>query len=39
MTETWVLSQSTVMYWVVIWAMWPAFGVVEGVYCFVRLLG
>ena len=31
--------QSTVMYWVVVWAMWPAFGVVEGVYCFVRLLG
>lgn len=30
--------ESTVMYWVVIWAMWPVFGVVEGLYCFVRLL-
>lgn len=30
--------ESTVMYWVVIWGMWPVFGVVEGIYCFVRLL-
>ena len=30
--------QPTFNYWVVIWGMWPAFGVVEGVYCFVRLL-
>ena len=29
----------TVMYWVVIWAMWPAFGLVQGVYTFLRLLG
>lgn len=28
----------TFNYWVVVWGMWPAFGVVEGVYCFVRLL-
>jgi hypothetical protein len=30
--------QPTVTYWVVIWGMFPAFGVLEGVYCFVRLL-
>lgn len=28
----------TVWYWVVIWGMWPLFGLVEGVYCFARLL-
>jgi hypothetical protein len=31
--------ERTVYYWVVIWGMWPAFGVLEGVYCFVRLMG
>jgi hypothetical protein len=30
--------RGTFTYWVVIWAMWPVFGVAEGVYCFVRLL-
>lgn len=30
--------KNTVNYWVVVWGMWPAFGVIEGVYCFVRLL-
>ena len=25
-------------YWIVIWGIWPAFGVVEAVYCFLRLL-
>ena len=30
--------QRTVTYWIVVWGMWPAFGVVEGVYCLVRLL-
>jgi len=25
-------------YWVFIWGMFPAFGIVEGVYCFIRLL-
>lgn len=30
--------QNTVTYWVVIWGMFPAFGVVEGAYTFVRLL-
>lgn len=30
--------QPTVAYWVVIWGIWPVFGVVEGFYCLVRLL-
>ena len=30
--------QSTIAYWVITWGIWPLFGVVEGVYCFVRLL-
>ncbi len=30
--------QNTVFYWVVVWGMFPAFGVIEGVYCFARLL-
>ena len=30
--------ENTLMYWVIIWGMWPVFGVVEGVYTFVRLL-
>ncbi len=30
--------QPTASYWVVIWGMWPTFGVVEGAYCSVRLL-
>ena len=30
--------QNTVMYWVVVWGMFPAFGILEGVYCFVRLV-
>jgi len=30
--------KNTFIYWVVIWGMFPAFGIVEGVYCFVRLL-
>jgi hypothetical protein len=29
---------NTFTYWVVVWGMWPAFGVLEGVYCFVRLV-
>ncbi len=29
---------SNFTYWVFIWGMWPAFGVVEGCYCFVRIL-
>jgi hypothetical protein len=31
--------QPTAAYWIVTWAIWPTFGVIEGVYCFVRLLG
>lgn len=30
--------ENTVTYWVIIWGMWPLFGVVEGVYTFARLL-
>lgn len=28
----------TVNYWVVVWGMWPLFGIVQGIYSFVRLL-
>jgi hypothetical protein len=31
--------ENTVFYWVIVWGMWPAFGVLEGAYTFVRLLG
>lgn len=30
--------KNTLSYWVVIWGMFPAFGVVEMVYCFARLM-
>jgi hypothetical protein len=30
--------QPTFNYWVVTWGIWPIFGVVEGLYCFVRLI-
>jgi hypothetical protein len=30
--------QNTLTYWLIVWAMWPAFGVVETVYCVWRLL-
>ncbi|MGI9647599.1 MAG: hypothetical protein ACR2OI_03680 [Acidimicrobiia bacterium] len=30
--------ENTFMYWVIIWGMWPVFGVIEGVYTFTRLL-
>jgi hypothetical protein len=30
--------RNTSTYWVFIWAMWPAFGIAEGIYCFVRLM-
>ncbi|MDH3706115.1 MAG: hypothetical protein OES57_08610 [Acidimicrobiia bacterium] len=30
--------QPTATYWIIVWAMWPAYGLVAGVYCFVRLL-
>ena len=30
--------KNTFTYWVFIWGMFPAFGILEGVYCFARLL-
>jgi hypothetical protein len=30
--------QPTLYYWVIVWGIWPAFGVLEGVYTFLRLL-
>ena len=30
--------RNTAAYWIVTWGMWPVFGVVESVYCFVRLV-
>lgn len=30
--------ENTFYYWVIIWGIWPAFGIFEGVYCFIRLL-
>ncbi|HSF87279.1 MAG TPA: hypothetical protein VLG28_16695 [Acidimicrobiia bacterium] len=30
--------EKTFMYWVVVWGMFPAYGILEGVYTFVRLV-
>ena len=30
--------RNTVSYWILTWGIWPVFGVVEGVYCFLRLV-
>lgn len=30
--------KNTANYWIVVWGMWPAYGILEGVYTFVRLL-
>ena len=30
--------KNTFTYWVFVWGMFPAFGILEGVYCFARLL-
>jgi hypothetical protein len=30
--------RNTFNYWVIIWGIWPVFGVLEGAYCFVRLM-
>mgnify|MGYP001812145806 CR=1 FL=1 len=30
--------EPTFNYWVIVWGIWPAFGVLEGVYTFLRLL-
>ncbi len=29
--------QNTVFYWLIVWGIWPAFGVVEFIYCLLRL--
>jgi hypothetical protein len=31
--------QNTVFYWVVVWGMFPTYGIASGAYCFARLLG
>jgi len=31
-------QRNTLFYWIVIWGIFPAFGVLEGIFCFVRLL-
>jgi hypothetical protein len=30
--------KNTFTYWAIVWGIWPAFGVVEMVYCFTRLI-
>lgn len=30
--------ENTVYYWLIVWGIWPAYGVFEGVYTFIRLL-
>lgn len=30
--------RKTFTYWVLIWGIWPVFGVLEGIYCFARLV-
>jgi hypothetical protein len=30
--------QNSFYYWCIVWGVWPAFGVVESIYCFARLL-
>jgi hypothetical protein len=30
--------QNTFSYWTFVWGMWPVFGVLEGIYCFARLM-
>lgn len=29
--------KNTAFYWIVVWGMWPAFGLVQGIYCLSRL--
>ena len=31
--------KNTFTYWAIVWAMWPAFGIVQGIYTFTRLVG
>ena len=30
--------QKTMTYWVIIWGIWPVFGIASGIYCFARLI-
>jgi hypothetical protein len=30
--------ERTIYYWVIVWGMWPTFGIIQGVYCFARLI-
>jgi hypothetical protein len=30
--------KNTLSYWAIIWGSWPAFGLTQGIYCFLRLL-
>ena len=32
------VRKNTFNYWIIVWGMWPAFGILEMAYCFVRLL-
>ena len=32
------IRKPTITYWAIIWGLWPAFGVLEMVYCFIRLM-
>lgn len=29
--------KNTLTYWVVVWGMWPAFGAIQAIYCFIEL--
>ncbi len=33
------IRKPTASYWILIWGVWPTFGIIEGIYCFVRLVG
>ena len=30
--------ENTLMYWVIVWGIWPAFGILQGIYTFTRLV-
>ncbi len=32
------VREPTLTYWVIVWGLWPAFGVLEMLYCFIRLM-
>ena len=29
--------EKTAYYWIIVWGMWPLFGIIQGAYCFARL--